>query len=81
MTQVLRTDEIKDLNRGRAYLADVADRHGVSVFASVEAAVEEVIGRLRGPEEVDDDDQESVLWLDREVLALDRTRRASIPRR
>jgi hypothetical protein len=37
--------EIKDLNRGRAYLADVAERHGQTVYRTVLAAVREVVRR------------------------------------
>ncbi len=33
-------DELKDLDRGRAYLADMAARYGVDVLDSVEAALE-----------------------------------------
>eukprot|EP00937_MAST-01D_sp_MAST-1D-sp2_P004374 g4374.t1 len=32
----------KDLNRGRAYLREAADRHGVTYYASVQRAVDEV---------------------------------------
>lgn len=38
--------ELRDLNRGRSYLADVAWRHGCPVFQSIEAAVDEVLGRF-----------------------------------
>jgi hypothetical protein len=40
--QRLPADEIKDLNRGRAYLANVADRHGITAYASLEAGLAEV---------------------------------------
>jgi hypothetical protein len=33
-------DELKDLDRGRAYLADMAARYGVAVLDSVESALE-----------------------------------------
>ena len=36
--------ELKDLNRGRRYLADVASRHGTPSFATVEEAVDHIIG-------------------------------------
>ncbi len=39
--------EAKDLNRGRAYLADVAARHGVPFYKSVEDALLEVPRLLR----------------------------------
>jgi hypothetical protein len=42
--QTLPADEVKDLNRGRAYLANVADRHNVTVFQSLEVALQEVSG-------------------------------------
>lgn len=35
--------EVKDLNRGRAYLADIAQRHNVPVFDNVKACVEHII--------------------------------------
>ncbi len=38
--------ELRDLNRGRSYLADVAWRHGCPVFQSIEAAVDEVLARF-----------------------------------
>lgn len=41
--QELSADEVKDLNRGRAYLADVADRKGVKVFQNISKAVEHII--------------------------------------
>lgn len=37
----LPPDEVKDLNRGRAYLANVADRHNVTVYQSLEVALQE----------------------------------------
>jgi len=40
--QKLPPDEIKDLNRGRAYLANVADRHGITAYASLDAGLAEV---------------------------------------
>eukprot|EP01138_Halocafeteria_seosinensis_P000737 gb/GECG01000754.1/.p1 GENE.gb/GECG01000754.1/~~gb/GECG01000754.1/.p1 ORF type:complete len:529 (+),score=57.45 gb/GECG01000754.1/:1-1587(+) len=43
----LYADEVKDLNRGRAYLADVADRRGVKVFQNITKAVEHVIARIK----------------------------------
>lgn len=39
--QTLPPDEVKDLNRGRAYLANVADRHDVTVFQSLDVALQE----------------------------------------
>jgi hypothetical protein len=39
--QTLPPDEVKDLNRGRAYLANVADRHNVTVYQSLEVALQE----------------------------------------
>eukprot|EP00040_Diaphanoeca_grandis_P036921 m.237978 g.237978 ORF g.237978 m.237978 type:complete len:468 (-) comp33717_c1_seq4:37-1440(-) len=39
----LSADEIKDLNRGRAYLADVVSRHGCIVFQDVAAATQHII--------------------------------------
>jgi hypothetical protein len=48
VAQELPPDEVKDLNRGRAYLADVADRHGVPVYQSIEAATEEIVRRAAG---------------------------------
>lgn len=39
--QTLPQDEVKDLNRGRAYLANVADRHDVTVFQSLDVALQE----------------------------------------
>jgi hypothetical protein len=41
--QELERDELKDVNRGRAYLANVADRHGITVYQSLDAALEEVV--------------------------------------
>eukprot|EP00301_Raphidiophrys_heterophryoidea_P001254 c10610_g1_i1.p1 GENE.c10610_g1_i1~~c10610_g1_i1.p1 ORF type:complete len:191 (+),score=50.30 c10610_g1_i1:181-753(+) len=38
--------EIKDLNRGRAYVRDVAKRRGVPVFGSIEEALDCVADRL-----------------------------------
>ena len=40
---VVEGRELKDLNRGRAYLEDVACRNGVTVFKSVEEAVSHLI--------------------------------------
>lgn len=37
--QVVTGQELKDLNRARVYLADVAKRHGVTVFSSVKDAI------------------------------------------
>lgn len=45
--QPLHADEIKDLNRGRAYLANVADRHNVTVYQNLEAALGEVVAAVR----------------------------------
>jgi hypothetical protein len=45
--QELPPDEIKDLNRGRAYLANVADRHGVTVYQSIDAALNEVVTQVK----------------------------------
>ena len=41
----LSAGEIKDLNRGRTYLHDVARRHKCVVFSKVEDAVEEIVRR------------------------------------
>ena len=38
--QVVTGTELGDLNRARAYLRDVAKRHGTAVYSSVEDAVE-----------------------------------------
>jgi len=46
--QSLHPDEVRDLNRGRAYLANVADRHGVTVYSSLEAGLAEVVELVRG---------------------------------
>jgi len=37
--------ELKDLNRGRRYLKDVAERHGVPVFDGVQDAVEFIVAQ------------------------------------
>ncbi len=39
----LTASEQKDLNRGRTYLADIAERHGVRVFGTVDAAVKYLV--------------------------------------
>lgn len=39
----LTASEQKDLNRGRTYLADIAGRHGVQVFGTVDAAVKHLV--------------------------------------
>ena len=36
--------ELKDLNRARAYLRDIAQRHGVTVYATVAEAVAAITG-------------------------------------
>ena len=41
--QEVTVRELKDLNRARVYLADIAKRHGVLVFATVAEAVEEIV--------------------------------------
>lgn len=38
--QVVTGQELKDLNRSRVYLADVAKRHGVTIFTSIKDAIE-----------------------------------------
>jgi len=43
---LLSAREIKDLNRARQYLRDVAHRHGVMVYRGVEPALEDLKGRL-----------------------------------
>ena len=40
---VVDTRQLKDLNRGRAYLAEMADRYGVKHFATVEEAMPAVV--------------------------------------
>ena len=45
--QALPPDEIKDLNRGRAYLANVADRHDVTVYQSLEVALQEAFALVQ----------------------------------
>jgi hypothetical protein len=42
-------DQVKDLNRGRSYLRDIAERHNVPVFDSVEDAVKTVIAVVNTP--------------------------------
>jgi hypothetical protein len=37
---------LKDLNRGRVYLRDIAKRYGVICFSDVETAVEYVVHRM-----------------------------------
>mmetsp|Transcript_14049 Transcript_14049/g.22401 ORF Transcript_14049/g.22401 Transcript_14049/m.22401 type:complete len:150 (-) Transcript_14049:143-592(-) len=39
--------ELKDLNRGRAYLKDVADRHGVPVFETPREGVEHIVLQIK----------------------------------
>jgi len=39
----LQPDEIKDLNRGRTYLRDVAQRHNCEVFDDVVGAVDYLV--------------------------------------
>lgn len=39
----LTASEQKDLNRGRTYLADIAERHGVRVFDRVDTAVQHLV--------------------------------------
>ena len=46
-TQSLPPDEVKDLNRGRAYLANVADRHDVTVYQSIEVALQEAYALIQ----------------------------------
>ena len=38
---------MKDLNRGRAYLANVADRHDVTVYQSIEVALQEAYALIQ----------------------------------
>lgn len=48
---VLSAAEIKDLNRAREYLKDVAARHGTPTFSgdkAIELAVADVVGRCNG---------------------------------
>ena len=40
--------EVKDLNRSRAYLRDVARRHGVDCHSSVADAVQETVEVVHG---------------------------------
>jgi hypothetical protein len=42
----MSVDEMKDLNRGRAYLADVAERHKCPTFEDINNALVEVARRL-----------------------------------
>ena len=42
-------NELKDINRGRCYLREVADRHGVAYFKSEQRACDEVIRLLTLP--------------------------------
>ena len=42
--QAVTGAELKDLNRARAYLRDIASRHGTQVFGSVEEAVKSITG-------------------------------------
>jgi hypothetical protein len=44
--------ELKDLNRGRAYLADIAHRHGVVVYSSVHQALLQCLKKLNSMEVV-----------------------------
>ena len=39
----LTRDAVKDLNRGRTYLRDVAQRHSCPVFRSTERAVQTIV--------------------------------------
>uniref|UniRef100_A0A7S3YSF5 Uncharacterized protein n=2 Tax=Lotharella globosa TaxID=91324 RepID=A0A7S3YSF5_9EUKA len=39
--------ELKDLNRGRAYIKDVAERHGVPLFTSVQHAIDFIVRRYQ----------------------------------
>lgn len=41
--------EIKDLNRGRTYLRETADRHGTEVFSTVKDAVRAAARRASPP--------------------------------
>ncbi|XP_058058279.1 uncharacterized protein LOC131209270 [Anopheles bellator] len=43
----LSSSAIKDYNRGRAYLIDLANRHGIPVYEGLEETFESVIKRLR----------------------------------
>uniref|UniRef100_A0A182PCJ5 Raw n=1 Tax=Anopheles epiroticus TaxID=199890 RepID=A0A182PCJ5_9DIPT len=43
----LSSSAIKDYNRGRAYLIDLAKRHGIPVYESLEETFDSVINRLR----------------------------------
>ena len=43
----LKPDEIKDINRSRSYLKDLAKRHGVPVFDTVEACIAHTITLVR----------------------------------
>ena len=43
-------NELQDLNRGRAYLADVATRHGVVVYSNIQKALLECLKKLNSME-------------------------------
>jgi len=43
----LRAGEIKDINRSRSYLEDLAQRNGVPVFDSVESCVAHTVALVR----------------------------------
>lgn len=43
----LKSDEIKDINRSRSYLKDLATRHGVPVFDTVEDCIAHTITLVR----------------------------------
>ncbi|XP_049300796.1 uncharacterized protein LOC125774681 isoform X2 [Anopheles funestus] len=44
---ILSSSAIKDYNRGRAYLIDLAKRHGIPVYEGLEETFDSVINRLR----------------------------------
>ncbi|XP_053668748.1 uncharacterized protein LOC128719151 [Anopheles marshallii] len=44
---ILSSSAIKDYNRGRAYLIDLAKRHGIPVYEDLEETFDSVINRLR----------------------------------
>ncbi len=53
---ILTPSEIKDLNRARAFLHDVAIRHGAPIYTGVDAirrGVEDAVGRCNGRVDLD----------------------------
>jgi hypothetical protein len=47
VSQQLTPSAIKDYNRGRSYLRDLAERQNIPVFDDITKAIEEAINRVK----------------------------------